>query len=77
MQISTTCHGQLVKGEIVRYTSSFLEVAITSPVSKISTRHLLPRTGKQYQRYEGRELELKCQELLRELYQVSRFCKTK
>lgn len=71
MHISTVYRGTRITGVVVKQSRSFIEVAITSPYSKLSSRRHLPRVDQRYRCYRGAELEKKSQELLIELYQVA------
>lgn len=71
MQISTIHNGTLIAGVILKHTPFFLEVAITSPFSKISTSRRMPTVLRKHRRYEGVALEHECEALLIELYEIA------
>jgi len=71
MQISTVYNGTLITGVVVSRTPAFLEVAITSPFSKIRTSRRLPGSARGQIRYEGAALEFESSALLVELYEIA------
>ena len=71
MQVSTIHNGILITGVVVKHTASFLEVAITSPFSKLSTSRHLPASFRKVTGCVGSALESECSSLLVELYEVA------
>lgn len=71
-QISTVYNGTLITGVVLKHTPSFLEVAITSPFSKISTSKRMREVTAEYVGVERDNLERECASLLVELYTLAR-----
>jgi len=72
MQVSTIYHGTLITGVVVQQTSHFIEVAITSPFSKILTRRYIPKTTDGQTECPTNAFKEKYVEMLVELYEVAR-----
>jgi hypothetical protein len=70
MKISTTHKGVTLTGVVIAHAPYFLEVAITSPVSKLITSRSIPTFARAHRRFEGQGLEQACCELLIELYEI-------
>ncbi len=70
MQIYTVHKGTLISGVVVKRTPAFVEVAITSPYSKLFTSSALPRVKHQTDSVEMEALGTLYKKLLIELYQV-------
>jgi hypothetical protein len=70
MQVSTIHNGTLITGVVLKCTPSFLEVAITSPYSKLSTSRRMSADICQAE-CAGDVLESECSSLLVELYELA------
>ena len=69
MKISTTHKGISLTGVVLAHSPHFLEVAITSPVSKLITSRSIPYFARQHRRFEGEYYRVTCEALLIELYE--------
>jgi hypothetical protein len=56
---------------VLQHKPYYLEVAITSPYTKISTSRSVPYFARERICYEGADLLKKCQEMLIEIYTVA------
>ena len=74
MQFSTLHNGTIITGVVVERSSYFLEVAITSPFTKLSTSRRMSADARRRKAYEGELLESECSLLLVELYELANSC---
>ena len=71
MQVSTIHNDTLITGVVLKSTPFFIEVAITSPFSKLFMSRSLPACFRQDTERESQLLENEYLSLLIELYEVA------
>ncbi len=71
MQVSTIHNDTLVTGVVLKSTPFFIEVAITSPFSKLFMSRNLPACFRKHSERKGKQLESEYLSLLVELYEVA------
>jgi hypothetical protein len=74
MQVSTIHNGTLITGVVLKCAPFYLEVAITSPFSKLSTSRRMPNGFCQSAGCVGRVFQNECASLLVELYEIANSC---
>ncbi len=72
MQVSTIVDGIAIAGTVVRHTPLFIEVAINSPIEKISTRRCLPTARHTPQTLTNDEIIAMSEAMLKELFQLGK-----
>lgn len=71
MQVSTIYNDTLITGVVLQCTPFFIEVAITSPFTKLSSSRSLPAGFRQQIECLDERLKSECSSLLIELYEVA------
>jgi len=71
MKVSTIYNGTLITGVVLERSPQFLEVAITSPFTKLSTSRRLSAQLDTSRTAVDKMLEVECTSLLVELYEVA------